>query len=199
MVLAAGAWSRRLGHAVGADVPVRPVRGWLALLAPGPPMLRHAVHEAGYEPVPDPRPARAVSLERLATGGLAAAGADSAHALGVHQNAGRLGERGRVAVGRAARGARERRGAARERRPRLPARARPGRPRGGHGLDGPAALLRGRPPYIGRLDERTFVCAGHGSEGILTGGGSGRLVAELVLGREPFTDPAPFDPARPRA
>ena len=54
-------------------------------------------------------------------------------------------------------------------------------------------------PYIGRLDERTFVCAGHGSEGILTGGGSGRLVAELVLGREPFTDPAAFDPGRPRA
>ena len=37
-------------------------------------------------------------------------------------------------------------------------------------------------PYIGRLDEGLVVCAGHGSEGILTGAGSGRLAAELALG-----------------
>jgi glycine/D-amino acid oxidase-like deaminating enzyme len=43
------------------------------------------------------------------------------------------------------------------------------------------------------------VCAGHGSEGILTGGGSARLASELLLGRAPFTDPAAFDPTRRRA
>ena len=51
-------------------------------------------------------------------------------------------------------------------------------------------------PYIGRLDDGVVVCAGHGSEGILTGAGSGRLAAELALGREPYTDPAPFRPDR---
>jgi glycine/D-amino acid oxidase-like deaminating enzyme len=199
VVLAAGAWSRRLGHAVGADVPVRPVRGWLALLVPGPPLLRHAVHEAGYEPVPDPRPARAVSLERLATGGLAAIGADSAHALGVHQN-----RDGSVSVGAS-------RSAALHEGPESAASLRENSARacrlvpGLAGREVATAWTGLRPfsedgrPYIGRLDEHTFICAGHGSEGILTGGGSGRLVAELVLGREPFTDPAPFDPARPRA
>jgi sarcosine oxidase subunit beta len=199
VVLAAGAWSRRLGHAVGADIPVRPVRGWLALLAPGPAVLRHAVYEADYEPVPDPRPARAVSLERLASDGLAEAGAAAAHALGVHQN-----RDGSVNVG-ASRSAALHEGpesmaALRENAARacrlVPALA---------GREVASAWTGLRPfsedgrPYIGRLDEHTFVCAGHGSEGILTGGGSGRLVAELVLGREPFTDPAPFDPARPRA
>jgi glycine oxidase len=51
-------------------------------------------------------------------------------------------------------------------------------------------------PYIGVLDDGLVVCAGHGAEGILTGAGSGRLAAELVLGREPYTDPAPFRPGR---
>jgi D-hydroxyproline dehydrogenase subunit beta len=199
VVLAAGAWSRRLGHAVGADVPVRPVRGWLALLVPGPPVLRHAVHEAGYEPLPDPRPADAVTLERLASAGLAETGAGSAHALGVHQN-----RDGSVLVG-ASRSAAlhewpESTSALRENAARacrlVPALA--GR-EVGTSWTGLRPFSEDGRPYIGRLDERTFVCAGHGSEGILTGGGSGRLVAELVLGREPFTDPAPFDPGRPRA
>ena len=199
VVLAAGAWSRRLGHAVGADVPVRPVRGWLTLLAPGPPVLRHVVHEAAYEPVPDPAPATAISLERLSSGELAAAGGDASHALGVHQN-----RDGSVHVG-ASRSAAlhegpESQAALRENAARacrlVPALA---------GREVATTWTGLRPfsedgrPYIGRLDEHTFVCAGHGSEGILTGGGSGRLVAELVLGRAPFTDPAPFSPERPRA
>ena len=87
VLIAAGAWTRRLAHVVGVDVPIRPVRGWLALLAPGPPILRHAIHEAAYEPTPDPAPAFPVSLGRLAQGSLARDGADAAHALGIHQNA----------------------------------------------------------------------------------------------------------------
>src|SRR5206468_2284761 len=47
-------------------------------------------------------------------------------------------------------------------------------------------------PYIGHLEDGLAVCAGHSSDGILAGAGSGRLVAEMVLATEPFTDPAPF-------
>ena len=199
VLLAAGAWTRRLGHALGADIPIRPVRGWLALLAPGPPILRHAIHEAAYEPTPDPAPAWPVSLERLALGTLARSGADAAHALGIHQNAD-----GTVLVG-ASRSAALHEG---------PESADALRANAAHacelipGLAGrevTATWTGLRPfsedglPYIGRLDERTVVCAGHGSEGILTGGGSARLAAELVLGRTPFTDPAAFDPTRRRA
>jgi D-hydroxyproline dehydrogenase subunit beta len=194
VLVAAGAWTRRLGHALGIDI-----RGWLALLAPGPPILRHAIHEAAYEPTPDPAPARPVSLERLALGALARDGAESAHALGIHQNAD-----GTVLVG-ASRSAALHEG---------PGSAEALRANAAHacelipGLTGrevTAAWTGLRPfsedglPYIGRLDERTVVCAGHGSEGILTGGGSARLAAELVLGRAPFTDPAAFDPTRRRA
>ena len=54
-------------------------------------------------------------------------------------------------------------------------------------------------PYIGHLDDGIVVCAGHGSEGILTGAGSGRLAADLALGRLPCVDPAAFSPTRPGA
>ena len=199
VLVAAGAWTRRLAHALGADIPIRPVRGWLALLAPGPPILRHAIHEAAYEPIPDPRPASPISLERLALGTLARVGADAAHALGIHQNAD-----GSVLVG-ASRSAALHEG---------PESADALRQNALHacelipGLAGrevTATWTGLRPfsedglPYIGRLDERMVVCAGHGSEGILTGGGSARLAADLVLGRVPFTDPAAFDPMRRRA
>jgi glycine/D-amino acid oxidase-like deaminating enzyme len=50
--------------------------------------------------------------------------------------------------------------------------------------------------YIGRLGDGLVVCAGHGSEGILTGAGSARLAAELALGHDGYTDSAPFAPDR---
>jgi D-hydroxyproline dehydrogenase subunit beta len=199
VLVAAGAWTRRLGHALGVDIPIRPVRGWLALLAPGPPILRHAIHEAAYEPTPDPAPARPVTLERLGLGALARDGADAAHALGIHQNADGtvlVGASRSAALHEGPESAEALRTNAEHARELIPALA---------GREVTAAWTGLRPfsedglPYIGRLDERTVVCAGHGSEGILTGGGSARLAAEIVLGRTPFTDPAAFDPTRRRA
>ena len=52
-------------------------------------------------------------------------------------------------------------------------------------------------PLIGRVPGRRdlYVCAGHGPWGISTGPASARLVADLILGREPWI-PAEFDPVR---
>ena len=52
-------------------------------------------------------------------------------------------------------------------------------------------------PLIGRVPgrRRLFVCAGHGPWGISTGPGSARLVADLILGRDPAI-PAELDPGR---
>jgi glycine/D-amino acid oxidase-like deaminating enzyme len=44
--------------------------------------------------------------------------------------------------------------------------------------------------------EGLFVATGHGSEGVILGAGSAELAAALILGTEPPSDPAPFDPAR---
>jgi D-hydroxyproline dehydrogenase subunit beta len=199
VLLAAGAWTRRLAHALGAEVPVRPVRGWLALLAPGPAVLRHAIHEAAYEPTPDPAPGTPFTLERLAVGDLARHGADAAHALGIHQNAD-----GSVLVGASRSAALHEGPESADALTRNADHACDLIP-GLAGREVTATWTGLRPfsedglPYIGRLDERTVVCAGHGSEGILTGAGSARLAAELVLRRDPFTDPAPFRPERRRA
>jgi D-hydroxyproline dehydrogenase subunit beta len=52
-------------------------------------------------------------------------------------------------------------------------------------------------PLIGRVPGRRdlYVCAGHGPWGISTGPASARLVADLILGREPDI-PSALDPAR---
>ncbi len=173
-----GGWRTTLG----VDVPIRPVRGWLALLAPGPPILRHAIHEAGLRARTARSRARVPGQPRRLAELAGARGADAAHALGIHQNAD-----GSVLVGAS-------RSAALHEGPESPDALRENAVHacelipGLAGREVTATWTGQRPfsedglPYIGRLDERTVVCAGHGSEGILTGGGSARLAAELVLG-----------------
>jgi glycine oxidase len=49
-------------------------------------------------------------------------------------------------------------------------------------------------PYIGAYPgiEGIYLNAGHFRNGVVTGPASARLVADLMLGREPITDPAPY-------
>ncbi|MGE5153000.1 MAG: glycine oxidase ThiO [Bdellovibrio bacteriovorus] len=60
-----------------------------------------------------------------------------------------------------------------------------------------AGLRPGSPsgiPYIGAYPgiDDIFVNAGHFRNGVVTGPASARLVADLMLGREPILDPAPY-------
>ena len=196
VVLAAGAWSRPLARSAGFELAVRPVRGWLAVTAPVPPLLRHVVYEADYAAPDGPQPGEPVRMADLAAGDLAELGAGSAQASGIHQNAD-----GTIMVG-ATRSAALRDGDESARALRdcvaracrlMPALA---------GCEVATTWTGLRPfspdglPHIGHLGDRLVVCAGHGSEGILTGAGSGRLAAELALGVLPHTDPAPFAPGR---
>jgi D-hydroxyproline dehydrogenase subunit beta len=196
ILLAAGAWSRRLARTAGHDLPIRPVRGWLAVTAACPPLLRHVLYEAAYTVPAGPQPGDAVSVSELGRGDLAQHGAGASHAVGLHQN-----QDGTIMIG-ASRSAALRETdegaiALRENAARA-CRLVPAlcdvevattwtglRPFSADGL-----------PYIGRLEPWLVVCAGHGSEGILSGAGSAQLAAEVALGAAPFTDPAPFSPGR---
>jgi D-amino-acid dehydrogenase len=53
-------------------------------------------------------------------------------------------------------------------------------------------------PAIGRPrgHERLLVACGHGHNGMTSGPVTGRLVADLLAGRVPFIDPAPYSPDR---
>jgi D-amino-acid dehydrogenase len=71
--------------------------------------------------------------------------------------------------------------------------------------NGPRDIWRGlRPctpdgvPVIGRSEalSNLFFCLGHQLLGLQSAPGSGRLVADLLLGRTPLTDPHPFRPSR---
>lgn len=54
-----------------------------------------------------------------------------------------------------------------------------------------------RLPYIGESEvEGLFVCAGFNGEGISNSPFGGRLLADIVVGRDPIVDPQPFDPTR---
>src|SRR5690348_12756937 len=195
-VLASGAWTRPLARTAGFEVPIRPVRGWLAVTAPADPLVAHVLYEAGYTLPSGPQPGEPVSMADLAAGDLAVSGARSATAVAIHQNAD-----GTLMIG-ASRSAALRDGdesaqALRENATRacrlVPALA---------AMEVAATWTGLRPftpddlPYIGPLGPGLVICAGHGSEGILTGAGSARLAAELVLGSEPYTDPAAFSPDR---
>ncbi len=52
-------------------------------------------------------------------------------------------------------------------------------------------------PLVGMWEPGLWVAAGHEGLGVTTALGTGRLVADLVLGRAPAIDPAPYDPRRP--
>jgi D-hydroxyproline dehydrogenase subunit beta len=51
-------------------------------------------------------------------------------------------------------------------------------------------------PVVGRVGEGLWIAAGHGSEGVILGAGTGQLIAAQLLGHDPPFDPEPFDPGR---
>ena len=51
-------------------------------------------------------------------------------------------------------------------------------------------------PLIGPWEAGLFVAAGHEGLGITTATATGRLIADLALGRPPLLDPAPYSPRR---
>jgi glycine oxidase len=67
-----------------------------------------------------------------------------------------------------------------------------------------AGLRPGSPgglPFIGKLPgwNNLYVNAGHYRNGLVLAPASARLMADLLLRREPIVDPLPYDPARLRA
>lgn len=169
-VMALGCWTPALARGMGARLPIYPVKGYSATVAidgwNGAPRLP-VLHE-GLKVATTPLGSR------LRIGGTAEfAGYDRtlnpARAAAVLDAALRL-------------------------YPGLAAHARPDRVRQWTGL---RPMTPDGRPLIGRLGYRNLlVNAGHGGLGWTLACGSGKLAADLIAGRSPEIDPAPYDPGR---
>ena len=51
-------------------------------------------------------------------------------------------------------------------------------------------------PLVGTVADGLHVATGHGSEGVILGAGTARLVAAQIAGEEPPFDPSLYDPLR---
>lgn len=195
VVDAAGPWAPKLARTVGADLAITGARGWLLLTRAIPPIANHLLESSGWHlSAGDPGPAE-VTVQGYASGEL-----PSAPDIGllIQQNwtghvllgGSRLSsmredpEGHEVALEIARRAARAVPGLADVALAGVWSGVRP--------------MSRDGLPLIGWLGsvEGFFVCGGHGGQGIMLGGGSGRLAAQMIRGAETYTSPHRFDPMR---
>jgi D-hydroxyproline dehydrogenase subunit beta len=189
VVLAAGPWSTSLLRPLGIHLPVTPARGWLIQLAPRRPLISHWIEGS------------ARTLWRREVQPVAA----KEFAEGIHnEDVGAViqpSPDGTIVAGTS-------------REPALSWSP--------EGLDVPRAVARSvirllpglgdapvlatwsgiRPmspderPLVGWLRPGLFAATGHGSEGVILGGGTALMAGAMIQGHEPRIDPAPFDPLR---
>jgi len=189
VIVAAGPWSERLVRPLGHALPVTGARGWLVELHAPQGLLHHLVAEESEEGSGDrfptarafaedapPEPEVSVGLNP-ALDGTIVCGA-SHHPMLSEEAEG--SDAPKLITGRAIRAI-----------PALTA--------------APLRTVRSgiRPmspdgrPMVGWLGEGLFVATGHGSEGVILGGGTASLVGAIIGGdAELAFDGAPFDPLR---
>jgi sarcosine oxidase subunit beta len=197
VVLAAGPWSAALVRPLGIALPIAGARGWLVQLAPGRPLVRRWIQSgarrllAGHDPVPATHPPSTVTAREFAED--AAVREVSPMIQPAPDGSIVAGSSREVALTTDAHGLEAPRSVARQAVRLVPALA-----------DAPvAATWSGvRPvspderPLIGPLADGLLVAGGHGSEGVILGGGTAQLVRAMVTGETRPFDAAPFDPHR---
>jgi glycine/D-amino acid oxidase-like deaminating enzyme len=189
VVVAAGPDSGALLRPVGGDLPSIGARGWLVHMGAAAAGPRRIVERAGWHPLPDQEALPPPRMDALAGGGR---GPDVGTL--VHPSV----DGSFLAGG-------SRQGAAEPEDPAVPAAiARLAVELLPALADAPVLGSRwgirpmspdGR-PMVGFVGEGLLVATGHGSQGVILGGGTGMLVAALASGRKAPFDPSPFDPGR---
>lgn len=195
VVDAAGHWAPKLARTVGADLAITGARGWLLLTRAIPPIANHLLESSGWHlSAGDPGPTE------VTVGGYASGELPSAPDIGllIQQNA-----TGHVLLGGSRLSSMREDPEGHEVALEIAQRASRAVP----GLaqvpltgvwSGVRPMSRDGLPLIGWLGsvEGFFVCGGHGGQGVMLGGGSARLAAQMIRGAETYTSPQPFEPSR---
>lgn len=189
VVVAAGPWSSSLLDPIGVRLPITGARGWLVRLAPPPGLLRHLVASAGWED----------ATGRWADGAVQAGNLEDVSA--VTSTLLHPASDGMLIAG----SSRQPVITPEAEEPGIPARIVRGAIRLVPALAdaevrsawwGIRPLTPDERPIVGRVAEGVSVAAGHGSEGVILGAGTGQLVAaQLLGGKSPF-DSDRFEPGR---
>lgn len=194
VVDAAGPWSAKLARSIGADLAVGGARGWLLLTRAVEPVASRLILTAGWHvTTPDPS-----ELWPTVGGHSVGEAPRSDVGLLIQQNRSghiMLGGTRVPSIGDMPEGS-----DSTQRIARLAVTVMP-RLRDVHVIaiwSGVRPMSPDDLPLIGWMGEveGLFVATGHGGQGVILGGGTGRLSAEMILGKTPFTASEAFDPTR---
>ncbi len=193
VVVAAGPWTTSLLDPIGIRMRVGGARGWIVRVSPSREPLRHLIEHAGWRDAPERLAAvEQPSAARVATEGMPQA--EVGALLHLHPD-------GTVLVG----SSRQAWITPEPEDPSVPRRQLAAAIRLVPSLAEARVLSTWwglRPvtpderPVVGRVRDGLVVATGHGSEGVILGAGTAKLVTSIVLGGSPPFDPAPFDPLR---
>lgn len=195
VVDAAGPWASKLIRHLGVDLPIVGARGWLLLTRAIDPITNHLIERSGWHQTSgDPGPVE-VTVRGFADGQLPVA---PDIGMVIQQNA-----TGHVLLGGSRLASMREDPEGHEVTLEIAKRAAETVPKlADVPLIGVWSGVRPMSvdglPLIGWLPniEGLFICGGHGGQGVMLGGGSGQLAADLISESEPFTNPMPFDVSR---
>lgn len=191
VVDSAGPWASKLVRPLGIDLPIVGARGWLLLTQSIDPITNHLIERSGWHQTSgDPGPAQ-VTVHGFAEGKMPVA-ADIG--LVVQQNA-----TGHVLLGGSRLASMREDPEGYEVTLEIAQRAVATVPKLAEvpliGVwSGVRPMSLDGLPLIGWAPgvEGLFICGGHGGQGVMLGGGSGQLGADLITKGDAFTDPEPF-------
>ena len=192
VIVAAGPWTPALLRPAGVSMPISGARGWLVNLSPGRVPVRRLVSRAGWHAPPDPDGIPAVRATDLIEG------SSPREMIGTMLQPN--GD-GTLLIG----GSRQFAFSPEPDDPSVPRRLLAGAVELVPSLADAAvqgAWWGTRPmtpdgrPVVGQVLDGLVVASGHGSLGVILGGGTGRLVTSMVTGKPAPFDPGPFDPLR---
>lgn len=193
VVVAAGPWSTSLLDPMRIRLPVSGARGWIVRVAPTTDPLRHLIEHTGWRDSPERLAAvEQPSAERVATDGMPQA--EVGAILHLHPD-------GTVLVG----SSRQAWITPEPEDPSVPRRQLAAAIKVVPSLAASRVLSTWwglRPitpderPLVGRVRDGLVIATGHGSEGVILGAGTAKLVTSIVLDNSPPFDPVPFDPFR---